>query len=176
VWEKARYGLLQEVKDYDDAIAKWSEAPPARAEGIDQAERGYRHEALKLYQTILKSYPAIAQGRGAFVVAYNLYEAGSKQEAIQSYNTLIKQIRSPGSCPTPTCRWRAFLPGKNDLDRAAAAFERPLLPAAQAHPSPSTSWPGAITTPATRVDRSLQGSGLLRPKAGDQPRQDPAAQ
>src|SRR5437588_244876 len=54
-WEKARYVSLREVKEYDDAYAKWLEKREGEEPRIVTARSdSYRKEALQLYQTILK--------------------------------------------------------------------------------------------------------------------------
>ena len=123
-WEKARYVSLQEVKDYDDAFAKWDhkgEEPKINTHKSD----AYRKEALKLYQIILKNYPSYERkDEVLFVVAYNLYESGSKTEAIQNYNTLIKQYPQSRFVPDAYVQMGEHFFTSNDLTRARAAFEK----------------------------------------------------
>src|SRR5713101_7303014 len=143
-WEKARYVSLQEVNDYDDAIAKWLETRKTEGDGSPGARGGaaggaigdeprintkqsdaYRKEALKLYQIILKTYPAYERkDEVLFVVAYNLYEAGNKQEAIQNYNTLIKQYPQSKFVPDAYVQMGEHFFTAHDLTRARAAFEK----------------------------------------------------
>ena len=127
-WEKSRYVSLQEVKKYDDAFAGWSKAHPDGAAEPKVSTResdAYRKEALKLYQTILKNYPSYPRkDEVLFVVAYNLYESGSKAEAIQSYNTLIKQYPASRFVPDAYVQMGEHYFTTNDLARARAAFEK----------------------------------------------------
>src|ERR1041384_22548 len=123
-WEKARYVSLQEEKDYDDSFAKWDhkgDEPKINTRKSD----AYRKEALKLYQIILKDYPSYERkDEVLFVVAYNLYEAGSKAEAIQNYNTLIKQYPQSKFVPDAYVQMGEHFFISNDLTRARAAFEK----------------------------------------------------
>jgi TolA-binding protein len=143
-WEKARYLSLQEVNDYDDALAKWLETRRTEGDGSPGARGGavggaigeeprintrqsdaYRKEALKLYQVILKNHPSYQRkDEVLFVVAYNLYEAGNKQEAIQNYNTLIKQYPQSKLVPDAYVQMGEHFFVSNDLTRARAAFEK----------------------------------------------------
>jgi TolA-binding protein len=125
-WEKARYVSLQEVKDYDEAYGKWLETRSGEEPRIiTRQSDAYRKEALKLYQTILKSYPTYPRkDEVLFVVAYNLYESGAHQEAIQSYNTLIKQYPQSRLVPDAYVQMGEHFFQANDLTRARAAFEK----------------------------------------------------
>ena len=119
-WEKARYVYLQENKDYDDAYAK-GEEPRLDTHVSD----GYREEALRIYQIILKNYPSYERkDEVLFVVAYNLYEAGRKQDAIENYNTLIKQYPQSKFVPDAYVQMGEHFFQANDLTRARAAFEK----------------------------------------------------
>ena len=125
-WEKARYVSLQAGKDYDDAFATWSESrkgeEPKLATGQSDA---FRKESLRLYQIILKNYPGYERkDEVLFVVAYNLYEAGQKPEAIQNYNTLIKQYPKSRFVPDAYVQMGEHFFASNDLTRARAAFEK----------------------------------------------------
>ena len=92
-WEKARYASLVEAREFDDRYVAWLAArrkdeKTARAEPRTSSRRsdGFRQEALALYQTILRTYPGYPrQDELLFVVAYNQYEMGRKDEAIQAY-------------------------------------------------------------------------------------------
>jgi TolA-binding protein len=125
-WEKARYVYLQESKDYDEAYGKWLEKRQGEEPRVSfKQSDAYRKEALKLYQVILKSYPGYERkDEVLFVVAYNLYESGSKDEAIQSYNTLIKQYPKSRFVPDAYVQMGEHFFVNNDLTRARAAFEK----------------------------------------------------
>jgi TolA-binding protein len=125
-WEKARYVSLVEVKDYDDAYGKWLESKKGEEPKVStRTSDAYRKEALKIYQIILKTYPTYSRkDEVLFVVAYNLYESGSKQEAIQSYNTLIKQYPDSRFVPDAYVQMGEHFFQGNDLTRARAAFEK----------------------------------------------------
>jgi TolA-binding protein len=125
-WEKARYVSLLEGKEYDDAYGKWLETRAGEEPKLKtRLSDAHRKEALKIYQTILKNYPSYPRkDEVLFVVAYNLYESGSKQEAIQSYNTLIKQYPSSKFVPDAYVQMGEHFFQANDLTRARAAFEK----------------------------------------------------
>ncbi len=125
-WEKARYLYLQESNDYDDAFAKWSETKKGDEPKLGlKTSDAYRQEALRLYQIILKDYPGYERkDEVLFVVAYSLYEAGQKPEAIQNYHTLIRQYPKSRFVPDAYLQMGEHFFTGNDLARARAAFEK----------------------------------------------------
>ena len=96
-WEKARFQSLQEVKEYDEAQARWSATREGGEPRIDdRRSQEYRQQALRLYQEILQQHPAYARtDEVLFVAGYNFAESGPKQEAMRRYQELID--RHPGS-------------------------------------------------------------------------------
>ncbi|TMA27533.1 MAG: tetratricopeptide repeat protein [Deltaproteobacteria bacterium] len=125
-WEKARYVSLREVKEYDDAYAKWLEKREGEEPRIVTARSdSYRKEALQLYQTILKKYPRYARtDEVLFVVAYNRYEIGAKAEAIESYQTLIARYPASKFVPDAYVQMGEHFFQNNDLGHARDAFEK----------------------------------------------------
>jgi TolA-binding protein len=125
-WEKARYLSLQEVNDYDEAYKKWLETRSGAEPVVStKTSDSYRKEALKLYQAILAKYPQYPRkDEVLFVVAYNLYEVGSKREAVQNYHTLIKQYPDSRLVPDAYVQMGEHYFQSNDLTRARAAFEK----------------------------------------------------
>jgi TolA-binding protein len=125
-WEKARYVSMREVKEYDDAYAKWLEKREGEEPRIITARSdSYRKEALQLYQTILKKYPRYARtDEVLFVVADNLYETGSKAEAIENYQKLIARTPASKFVPDAYVQMGEHFFQNNDLGHARAAFER----------------------------------------------------
>src|SRR5260370_26835975 len=125
-WEKSRYVSMQEVNDYDDSTAKWLETRKGEEPRINTKQSdAYRKEALKLYQMILKTHPSYERKDDVlFVVAYNLYEAGNQQEAIQSYNTLIKQYPQSKLVPDAYVQMGEHFFVSTDLTRSRAASEK----------------------------------------------------
>src|SRR5207302_1872649 len=74
----------------------------------------------------LKNYPNYERkDEMLFVVAYNMYEAGQKTEAIRSYNTLIKQYPQSRFVPDAYVQMGEHFFTSNDLTGARAAFEKP---------------------------------------------------
>src|SRR5918911_2017032 len=52
-WEKARYTGLLEVRDHDQAVARWAEKRDGEEPKLDvRRSEGYRKEALRLYQEL----------------------------------------------------------------------------------------------------------------------------
>lgn len=125
-WEKARYLSLQENKEYDDAYGKWLEERRGEEPKLNATRSvRYRKEALRLYQIILKNHPAYPrQDEVLFVSAYNLYEAGQQEEAVQSYTRLIEQFPRSRFVPDAYVQLGEHFFSHNDLGRARGAFEK----------------------------------------------------
>jgi TolA-binding protein len=123
-WEKARYLALQEVKDYDDAFAKWDHHGSEPRVSTRKSDE-YRREALKLYQVILHGYPAYdRRDEVLFVAAYNQYEIGLKKDAVQSYTELIQKHPQSKFVPDAYVQLGEHYFVNNDLAPARAAFEK----------------------------------------------------
>jgi TolA-binding protein len=125
-WEKARYVSLQEGKEYDEAWARWAQARQGREPKTDtHRSDGYRKQALQLYQLVLDRYPRYARrDEVLFVAAHNLYDSGSKEEAVASYGALIQQYPSSRFVPDAHVQMGEHFFAANDLARARAAFEK----------------------------------------------------
>ncbi len=134
-WEKSRHISLSEVKDYDEAWAKWQaakEKDPGGAAGSEAEPKvstrrsdAFRKDALSLYQTILEKYKDYARrDEVLFAIAYNQYEIGNKAESLAAYNTLIKQYPSSKLVPDSYVQMGEHYFAANDLTRARAAYQK----------------------------------------------------
>ncbi|HEX4385071.1 MAG TPA: tetratricopeptide repeat protein, partial [Myxococcales bacterium] len=125
-WEKARYVALQEVKDYDDAFAAWSQSKKGAEPKVSTAKSdGFRREALKLYQVILHDDPRYdRRDEVLFVAAYNRYEIGEKKEAVANYTELIQKHPQSKFVPDAYVQLGEHYFVSNDLKNARASFEK----------------------------------------------------
>lgn len=125
-WEKARFQSMREVKEYDEAQAKWSAERKGEEPRIDdRRSAGYRQEALQLYQEILERHPAYARtDEVLFVVGYNLAESGRKQEAVRRYQELIDRHPRSRFVPDAWVQMGEQSFANNDLAHARAAYEK----------------------------------------------------
>ena len=131
-WEKSRYVAIQEAKVYDDTYAKWLQEVDKKGQKgagpepkmITAKSDTFRREALVNYRVILEKYPTYPRkDEVLFVVSYNLYESGQKNDALANYNTLIKQFPNSKFVPDSYVQMGEHYFNSNDLTRARAAYE-----------------------------------------------------
>ena len=125
-WEKARYAGLQEVRDHDDAVAKWADKREGEEPKLDTSRSdGYRREAIGLYQEVLDRYPAYERrDEVLFVAGHNLYESGNRDRGIAYYSALIAQYPKSRFVPDAWVQTGEHFFATNDLPRAREAFEK----------------------------------------------------
>jgi TolA-binding protein len=132
-WEKARYLALAEAREHDEAYGRWLalvEKEGQKAAGPEprsDTSRSDRQRALALvqFQKVLKTYSGYERkDEVLFVVAYNLYEAGQKEEALATYDALIKQFPQSKFVPDAWVQLGEHYFASNDLIRARAAYEK----------------------------------------------------
>jgi len=125
-WEKARYASLQEVREHDDAVAKWADKRQGEEPKLETGRSdGYRKEAIRIYQEVLDRYPAYERrDEVLFVAGHNLYESGSREQGIGYYSALIAQYPSSRFVPDAWVQTGEHYFATNDLRRAREAFER----------------------------------------------------
>jgi TolA-binding protein len=132
-WEKSRAAALQEMKDFDDAYARWSAAreqkgaaqagPPPRQ--LARSSEGYRKQALATYRELLDRYPRYPRrDEVLFVAGYNLYESGDKAQAMESYQALVRDHPQSKLLPDALVHMGEHYFAVNDLARARTAFQR----------------------------------------------------
>ncbi|HZA51032.1 MAG TPA: tetratricopeptide repeat protein, partial [Myxococcaceae bacterium] len=95
-WEKQRYLALKANLRFSDEIARVAQARergerlPDPKLDVRQSEQ-YRSETMRLYEAILRDYPAYARkDEVLFSLGYNLYELGKRDEAIKRYEELSR--------------------------------------------------------------------------------------
>src|SRR5439155_15626123 len=125
-WEKARDAALKEVRDHDDAVAKWAEKREGEEPKLDTSRSdGYRREAIGLYQEVLDRYPAYERrDEVLFVAGHNLYESGNRDRGIAYYSALIAQYPKSRFVPDAWVQTGEHFFATNDLPRAREAFEK----------------------------------------------------
>jgi tetratricopeptide (TPR) repeat protein len=132
-WEKSRSAALREMKDFDDAYARWSaareqkgaaQAGPAPRQTAQSSE-GYREQALATYREVLDRYPRYQRrDEVLFVAGYNLYESGDKAQAMESYQALVRDHPQSRLLPDALVHMGEHYFAVNDLPRARTAFQR----------------------------------------------------
>jgi TolA-binding protein len=125
-WEKGRFVSLREVKDHDEAHARWAETRNGDEPKVDtRRSDGYRKQALQLYQLVLERYPRYARrDEVLFVAGHNLYDSGSKEQGVAYYTALIEQYPQSRFVPDAHVQMGEHFFAANDLRRARVAFER----------------------------------------------------
>ncbi len=99
-WEKSKYLYFQEMAAHEKAVAE-HEAAQQRGEKRPEPKPDNRQsellrsETMRLYETILKEYPAYPRkDEVLFNLGFNLYETDKKAEAVKRYTELIKNYPS----------------------------------------------------------------------------------
>ncbi len=100
-WEKSKYLYRREMGRFQEDEKKADEAKN-RGEKVADAKEDhreselYRSETMRLYELILKEYPAYERkDEVLFSLGYNLYELGKRDQAVRRYEELIRSY--PGS-------------------------------------------------------------------------------
>ncbi|MBX7113440.1 MAG: tetratricopeptide repeat protein [Myxococcaceae bacterium] len=130
-WEKSKYLYRKEMTKYAAEEKKADEAKN-RGEKVAEAKEDhreselYRSETMRLYETILREYPAYdRKDEVLFSLGYNLYEIGKKDQAVKRYEELIKHY--PGSkfvADTYVQLGNHYFDVANNLSRAKEMYEK----------------------------------------------------
>ncbi len=130
-WEKSRYLYRKEMLAYfkaqKDAEEKRNRGEKANDPKEDHRESElYRSETMRLYETILREYPAYdRKDEVLFNLAYNLYETGKRDQAVKRYEELLKGY--PGSKFVPDTHVQLgnhYFEVANVLDKARTYYEK----------------------------------------------------
>ena len=117
------------VEDFDKSFNEWVDngrqgKEPKLADYTRKSE-AYKKQALNNYQVVLKKYPDYPRlDEVLYIMAFNQYEAGKKEEARRNYSTLIRKF------PDSEYRADSYLAlgehyfGANNLIKATKAYER----------------------------------------------------
>ncbi|MHB8872683.1 MAG: tetratricopeptide repeat protein, partial [Myxococcaceae bacterium] len=130
-WEKSKYLNRKEMAKFHDDEKKVDEARN-KGEKIADAKEDhreselYRSETMRLYETILREYPAYERkDEVLFSLGYNLYEINKKDAAVKRYEELIKNY--PGSKFVPDTYVQLgnhYFDVANDLGKAKTMYEK----------------------------------------------------
>ncbi|MGQ0505315.1 MAG: tetratricopeptide repeat protein [Myxococcaceae bacterium] len=95
-WEKSKYLYRAEMTKFQDE-EKVYDAARNKGEKVAEPKQEHRQselfrsETMRLYETILREYPAYQRkDEVLFSLGYNLGEIGKKEQAVARYNELIK--------------------------------------------------------------------------------------
>ena len=158
-WEKSKYLYRQEMRKFQEDEKKVDEArnrarrSPTPKEDHRESEL-YRAETMRLYETILRDYPAYERkDEVLFSLGYNLYEIGKKDRGGQALRGADQEL------PESQVRPRHLRPARQPLLRRQQAdakaqgdTTRRRVRSSKSRRSTSTrstSWPGATSTPAS---------------------------
>lgn len=130
-WEKSRYLYRKEMlgffKAQKDADEKKNRGEKVADPKEDHRESElYRSETMRLYETILREYPAYdRKDEVLFNLAYNLYETGKRDQAVKRYEELLKGY--PGSKFVPDAYVQLgnhYFEVANVLEKARTYYEK----------------------------------------------------
>ena len=120
-WEKSRYLYRREMLTF--FTAQKTSADPR--EDHRESEL-YRSETMRLYDAVLREYPAYdRKDEVLFNLAYNLYETGQREQAVQRYEELLRDYATSRFAPDTYIQLgnHAFEVA-NSIERARGYYER----------------------------------------------------
>lgn len=130
-WEKSRYLYRKEMPGFFKA-QKEADEKKNRGEKVAEPKEEhreselYRSETMRLYETILREYPAYdRKDEVLFNLAYNLYETGKRDGAVKRYEELLKGY--PGSKFVPDTYVQLgnhYFEVANVLEKAKTYYEK----------------------------------------------------
>jgi tetratricopeptide (TPR) repeat protein len=130
-WEKSKFLFRKEMKKFQDEQATFDKARDKGSKGKEPKEDHreselYRSETMRLYETILKEYPAYERkDEVLFSLGYNLFEIGKKDQAVKRYNELIKNYPSSKFVPdTYVQLGNYYFDTMNDLQHARENYQK----------------------------------------------------
>ena len=130
-WEKSKYLNRKEMAKFQEDERKVDDARNRGEKVADAKEEHreselYRSETMRLYETILREYPAYERkDEVLFSLGYNLYETGKRDQAVKRYEELIKNY--PGSKFVPDTYVQLgnhYFDIANNLGKAKEMYEK----------------------------------------------------
>lgn len=131
-WAKSKFKLYQGLQEYDVAYGKWLEKQdrgedagkePLLEQFTREAEL-YRQEALRKYEEILKEFDEYERlDEVLFAYAYNKYEVGQKELAVEKYGELIKKFPESRFVPDAYLQMGEHFFNSNQLIKARRAYD-----------------------------------------------------
>jgi len=132
-WEKSKFVYFTEMGEYEAAYAKYLDAQSKGQKGLTEPKVNtrqsdlYRQEAIHLYDAILTNYPSYPRkDEVLFIMAYNMYDLGKKNEALAHYKELIRQYPDSKFVPDAYVQMGEHFFNSNDLERARKSYEKAL--------------------------------------------------
>lgn len=130
-WEKSKFLNRSEMVKFQAEEKRVDEAKN-RGEKIADAKEDhreselYRSETMRLYETILREYPAYdRKDEVLFSLGYNLYETGKREQAVKRYEELIKSYpNSKFIGDTYVQLGNHYFDVANNLSRAKEMYEK----------------------------------------------------
>lgn len=130
-WEKSKFLNVKEMRKFQEDEKKVDEArnkgeKVADAKADHRESELYRSETMRLYETVLREYPAYdRKDEVLFLLGYNQYEIGKKDQAVKRFEELIKNY--PGSKFVPDTYVQLgnhYFDVANNLVKAKEMYER----------------------------------------------------
>lgn len=131
-WEKSKYVYFQEMYEYekklDECNKKTKDLKACEKIKINTRQSElYRKQALDIYEKIIKEYPDYPRkDEVLFVLGYNLYEMGKKNEGVKYYWELIKKYPNSKYAPDAYLSLGEHFFNNNEVFKAIQAYEKAL--------------------------------------------------
>ncbi|MFZ5468444.1 MAG: tetratricopeptide repeat protein [Myxococcota bacterium] len=130
-WEKSKYLYRKEMLKFQQDEKKVDEARNRGEKVADAKEEHreselYRSETMRLYETILREYPAYERkDEVLFSLGYNQYEVGKRDSAVKRYEELIRNYPKSKFVPdTYVQLGNHYFDVVNDLGKARVMYEK----------------------------------------------------
>ncbi len=132
-WEKSKFVYFKEMEAWEKAEREYVEAQNQGKKGLVEPKANqresdiYRDQAVELYEKILDGYPTYPRkDEVLFNLAYNLYDEGKQNDAIDRYKQLIREYPDSRFVPDTYVQLGEHFFSHNDLVRARTAYEKAL--------------------------------------------------
>lgn len=128
-WQKSQFMYQTEFKTFDDTYQTWVDngrqgKEPQLEDFLKQSE-AYKKQALTNYGYVLENHPEYPRlDEVLYIMAYNEYLAGKKDEAIKNYSKLIRQYPDSEYIPDSYLALGEHYFGENKLDKATKAYQK----------------------------------------------------
>jgi TolA-binding protein len=131
-WEKAKYVYFQEMYEYekklDECNKKTKDMSVCEKIKINTRQSElYRKQALDIYEKIIKEYPDYPRkDEVLFILGYNLYEMGRKNDGVKYYWELIKKYPQSKYAPDAYLSLGEHFFNNNEVFKAVQAYEKAM--------------------------------------------------
>jgi len=128
-WQKSQFKYTGEFKVFDDTYQTWvdngRQGKEPQLEDFLKESEAYKKQALSNYGYVLENHPEYPRlDEVLYIMAYNEYQAGKKDDAIKNYSKLIRQYPDSEYIPDSYLALGEHYFADNKLDKATKAYQK----------------------------------------------------